>query len=640
MNTENKRKRLFFTFSITILSLILLIFSAVPTIPIKSTKADENIAILSDVSTDDVRTRYLYYWNDYQINEIKDNLPENQYYDNSSSNDANNNILSDNIYAWSNGVNVLNNDVSKLVFKLNLTNTKYIDDPMELYLGAFYFDLYKANKDGSTATSVLSLMYLAGFNDDSEGFEAWVGIKQNSFSSERFGLCGGEYYITYSDDDSVYTHFSSSQFCLAMINAGYTPVMYSCGYAWTTSGQLPFFGDIEKYLYFIVDNIDFTSSYFIKMNYAFCSFNDLLIDSSTKCESPLCSRMASVYNVVNEMNERHELSNLTEAMQVEALRIITDATTEKIKVSWLERIGETPFAQRRYDYVEISVVNNTISPSDVVTALGLDTLAVGQSSCQYFKYDSATDTYNAYYLKNVWLSSKDANGNSMNLFLDINKSYYDYYYPFVRDGIFTNGMYEWFWAKMIVAYPEIAGFDDSNLYGYFGYTSVPYTYTLNQLIYEMFDGSPNMDGVVQYFSYRENLKYSSYKRLLDEYGYGWLEKGWNAVAGFFAGSEYPADHYFFYCDGKEDNAFIGQNGADNIYDNNGAFANGVEDVVEDITNGLKTIFDNDLTKWLALGLGIIVLTWFLMFFFISIFKIMKARQEYKNSKRHRKKSKG
>lgn len=641
MNIENKRKHLFFAFSITILSLLLLIFSAVPTTSITSTNADENITTLSDVSTSDVRTRYLYYWQDYQINEVQENLPDNQYYDISLSNDANNNILSDSIYAWSNGVNVLNNDVSKLIFRLNLTNTEYLDDPYKVYYGEFYFDLYKVNKDGSTATRVLSLLYLSGFSNDSEGFESWVGIKQNSFSSERFGLCGGNYDLIRSDDDFMYTsYFSKSDFCSDMINkAGYTPVMCSIGYTEDTSGQLPFWGDVSKHLYFVVDNVDSTSSYFIKMNYGLVSFNSGSL-TTTKCESPLCSRMSSIYNVVNEMNERHELSNLTEEMQAEALRIITDSTTEKIKVSWLERIGDTPFAQKKYDYIEIPVINNTISPSDVVTALGLETLAVGQSSCQYFKYDSTTDTYNAYYLKNVWLSSKDSNGNSMNLFLDINKSYYDYYYPFVRDGIFTNGMYEWFWSTMVVAYPEISGVDDGNLYGYFGYTSVPYTYTLNQLIYEMFDGSPNMDGVVRYFSYRENLEYSSYRRLLDEYGYGWLEKGWNAVAGFVVGSKYPADHYFFYCDGDEDNAFIGQNGADDIYDNNGAFANGVEDVVEDITNGLKTIFDNDPTKWLALGLGIIVLTWFLMFFFVSIFKIMKARQEYKNSKRHRKKSKG
>lgn len=163
-------------------------------------------------------------------------------------------------------------------------------------------------------------------------------------------------------------------------------------------------------------------------------------------------------------------------------------------------------------------------------------------------------------------------------------------------------MYEWFWSTMIVKYPEISGIDDGDLYGYFGYTSVPYTYTLNQLIYELFDGSPNMDGVVRYFSYREDLDYDSYIKLLNDYQYGWLSKAWNTVAGFLSGSKYPADHYFFYCDGEEDNAFIGENGADDAYDNSSALVNKAEDVIE----AVSTFFSTELSKYI-LGFIMILL---------------------------------
>lgn len=191
MNKENKRKSLFFTLFATFLLIIMALLCVVPTSSVVYASAEEDISVQSDVSTNDVRSRYKTYTPDYVTSNI---CLDTQYYDSSVVNDTNNGILKDDVYSWSNGANVMNNNINEMVFTLNLRNLSF---------------------------------------------------------------------------------------------------------------------------------------------------------------------------------------------------------------------------------------------------LGIETFAVGQSSCQYFKEDTSTGIFNAYYLKNVWLSSKDANGSSMNLFLDINVSYKDFYYPFVRDGIFT-----------------------------------------------------------------------------------------------------------------------------------------------------------------------------------------------------------
>lgn len=593
MNKENKRKNLFFTLSISILLLVLSIICFVPTTMVaKAETTEEDISVQSDVSTDDVRTRFKEYTSDYVISNI---CLDTQYYDSSVVNDTNNGILKDNVYSWSNGANVMNNNINELVFTLNLRNPSF-------YLNSkfceYYFSIYRASKDGSTSEKLFCVRYVGCWKSGTTDPIWAVGVKQFTFSDEVFSLVGIDKNVYSTADRDDYYSYSSNEWIINyMENSGYTLVRLNASSSLTTNA-LTFYGDIEKYIHLVVETSHLTDEYFVELGWNYTDTDDNSYDVGT----PITSRCVSVYDIVKQMNDRHELSYLTEEMQTQATLLINDGTTQKVQVAWLERIGETPFARKRYDYVEVPIVNSMISPSDVANALGIETFAVGQSSCQYFKEDTSTGIFNAYYLKNVWLSSKDANGSSMNLFLDINVSYKDFYYPFVRDGIFTQGMYEWFWSTMIVKYPEISGIDDGDLFGYFGYTSVPYTYTLNQLIYELFDGSPNMDGVVRYFSYREDLDYDSYIKLLNDYQYGWLSKAWNTVAGFLSGSKYPADHYFFYCDGEEDNAFIGENGADDAYDNSSALVNKAEDVVE----AVSTFFSTELSKYI-LGFIMILL---------------------------------
>ena len=189
---------------------------------------------------------------------------------------------------------------------------------------------------------------------------------------------------------------------------------------------------------------------------------------------------------------------------------------------------------------------------------------------------------------------------------------------------------------MINDFPEISPYMDYELYGYFGYVTIPNIYSLNSLWNTLFDGSPNFNGIINYFMYEEQLTLSSYNTLLDEYGYSWLGKAWNDVASLFDSGGASANHYLFYVGSEYTDAFIGENGAEDIYDNNGALVNGVEQAVEDLGTALKKFFDNDWSKYVAGFLGIFVISWFLLFLSTRFFKLKTAVNNFKRSKRRRK----
>ncbi len=609
MNKENIKNKRFFTLLAIFFAVILSAMCILPTGVVTFASAEENISTQSDVDVNDVFTRY----QEYSSSDIISNIPTDiAYYDGSLTNDENNNTLSNGSFHWTSGANVMNNDIGKLVFTLNMDTTDYeycstsASNATAGITDKYFVNLYRASKDTNSSEQLLSITW--GIVElDSLVYQLTIGsyIEQSTFSSESIGF--GDLVANSSNSDNGLFYFK--------IYTKKSSVPSSAKY-------FPFYGDTSKQLHIVIDTEYLTDTYFL----SFGKYDD------NKETNRIDSKIVSVYDIVKQMQERDELDYLNEDQQARATELLTDATIKKIQVSWLEEIEGTPFATKHYDWVEIPVASNMVSPSDVATTLGKESFAVGSSMCQYFKEDSATGIYNAYYLKNIWLSSKDANGNSMNLFLDINKSYKDYYYPFLRDGIFTQGMYEWFWSTMITKYPQISNIDDSELYGYFGYTSVPYTYTLSQLVYEMFDGSPNMDGVVRYFSYRDNLSYESYMKLLDDYDYGWLSKAWNTIAGFIAGCNYPADHYFFYCDGTQDNAFIAENGAEDINDNKSSFIHGVEDVFESIGG----LFDSSTFRWIIIVLGIVVVLWITISLFGKLFSTNNSHYT-KSSKRKRKK---
>jgi len=313
----------------------------------------------------------------------------------------------------------------------------------------------------------------------------------------------------------------------------------------------------------------------------------------------------------------------------------------------LKRVGTTPFATPVRAYVNVPVVDNQIRVADVKNALGLDTMAVMQSSCDYFKYDSDKDIYQAYYYKSVWLSAKTADGNNQDLYLDCNLSFKDFYEPLARDGILPTGDdgYEYFFNRIKYNFPELEGLKEHEVYGYFGYVALPKTYTFSQLFFEVFDASKaNYQGTVDSICNLGYLSGESYSKLLNDYHYSFLSKVWNIAVGNFAG--YEAYHYSFYVDSGVLESFIAHNGASDMQDNLSRFGTITRDttssVVNFFTDSLKNInewFGKNRTLFITLTavfFGIIAL----LIFLAIISKIMSSSKKQSKAnvttKKHKK----
>lgn len=615
-----KEKHLMKRIGYALLAIVFFICTYIVCIPPRpaKVKADE-VSVASDTAID-VADLYI----SSPSESIYNNIAPNQYYNKALTNNAHILGLDSKYYTFSAGANILNDSLDYLVYRLELTDVNADDMSCD-----FYFHLFKCLEDGKGAEKVLTIKIEQSFYD---GFlTSVVGIKRNKFCSEKIGISNYEKNVTKNAEgkyvfeafgDTLSGSLVGASFCQDMVDDGFEVVHCNhVAYDGTNGAHLKMYGDINRYIYVMVQPDSAFSTYFVRS-----AFSSVLTLTSME------TSIAGIYDVCYDMDKREDLSYLSETTQSDVKALVDTGDVKEVQVAYLERIGKTPFAKKVYKYVDIPVVDSKIEPKDVAAALGINTLSCGESPCTSFTYDEESGIYTAYYNKNVWLSSKDANGKSVNYFLDINLSYKDYYKEMVDDGIFTQGMYEWFWSTMIVKYPDIADVSDDNLYGYFGYTVVPYTYSLNQLMYEMFDGSPNMDGVCRYFSYRDDLAYESYNKLLDEYGYNWIRKGWNAVAGFLAGSVYPADHYFFYVDGEQDNAFIGNNGAENAYDNDGYIKNQVDNAVNSIKEAFQGIFDNDWAKPIFYVFGALLIIWVVTWILGRFYKVRTAAQKSRNAK--------
>ena len=583
-------------------------------------------------SSTDVRDQY----SAVKTESIYNNIVDKQYYDLTAKSDAVKYESADNVYTFGNGANIFNHSLNKLVFTLELTNAN--NENIDL-LGMYKFTLYRIADDGVSAVSPLSILFVYFYNESENHTYMYGGIRRDIFSDETIGLSGHGRNI-YDGNTSNYQQGVKDTFA----SMGYELIYYT-GLSYQNAQLKTFTGeDNRQFIYITTDVMDRYTRYFVRFEYDYLQttddmfWNNETLSAINSCNprNKIDSKIASVYDVVNDMYLRNDIDLLTSEGQKQANTLLELGEVKEIQISYLEQIGNTPFATKKYAYVEVPVKSGMVEPHEVANAMGVDNFNVMQTSCMYFKQDYYTKVYNAYYLQNVWLSSKDANGHSVNMFLDINVSYRDYYMRLVDDGIMSSGMYEWLWNSMLTTYNELLEYDDSELYGYFGYAVIPDVSSINSLWNDLFDGGKSFDGVIKHFEYKQaNLSLNAYNKLLTEYGYNWLSKAWNDFMSFFKSDGASANHYFFYVDGLKDNSFIAENGADDITDNGGAMQNGVENAVEDFTSAVGKLFENDWVKYIAGIIGLFLVAWLVIFLFTKFFKMKTAKQEFQNTKKRK-----
>ena len=501
------------------------------------------------------------------------------------------------IFAFENGASVVKNDLNTLVFKLNLLKPEYEKGKVLWYLQSFV--VYECSSDSMTATPIADVVISHVCTGDIQ--EEAVFFKRFQYSDVKVGI---KQYLKGMDD-----------------NVGVSPVTFAVGYLNDGYDLISLRKGIGKSLFINGGNsleiaIKGSSPY---TRYFVRSASYLAMEGRNNyIEETLDSSVVSVYDVLKNLSMSETLDSLGDK-KTEAENIVYNFSTQKVQIMYLKRVGTTPFATTARAYVDVPVAENEIRVADVKNALGLDTMAVMQSSCDYFKYDSAEDIYRAYYYKSVWLSAKTADGNNQDLYLDCNLSFKDFYEPLVRDGILPIGDdgYEYFFNRMKYNFPELEGLKEHEVYGYFGYVALPKTYTFSQLFFEVFDASKaNYKGTVDSICNLGMLSKESYSKLLNDYHYNFLSRVWNVSVGAFAG--YEAYHYSFYVDSGVLESFIAHNGAKDMQDNLSRLGIATRDTAESVAN-FFTKFVKKLGEWfeknkVLLGtiagiiLGIIVLS--------------------------------
>lgn len=303
-----------------------------------------------------------------------------------------------------------------------------------------------------------------------------------------------------------------------------------------------------------------------------------------------------------------------------------DGDYQRVKIRYLERIGDSPFAKEVESEVYIPVyADNQIDVKDVCAALGYSAFGVMQSYCDRFDYQDGV--YVAYYYKSVYFKPITVDGNAPreNMYLDINNSFEDFFKPHVRQNPddktkpLDQSTYEYFWNKIHFNFPETANVKANELHGYWGFVTLPETYSFNSLWKELFGIDQTFEGVLDKIKVDQNLDVDAYNTLLKDYNYWWLERAWNIFAGFLAGERYEADVYMLYVDSGITEAFLADSGATDFYDDDGAFGNSVEGVV----NWAGTMFDglSKVGKIAVLIMGIIslIMVLIVIVFLIRVF---------------------
>lgn len=357
-----------------------------------------------------------------------------------------------------------------------------------------------------------------------------------------------------------------------------------------------------------------TCSYFVGFDYYYMDYKETKTtgalwwkETQDVCtlveEGTIHSDTRSVAEVLTKMKDTGVLETQIpdETVRVQAEDIIINNAKKEVTVRYLEAIKDTPFAQVVEQTVNVPVfTGNKLYLGDVRAAVGKSLNCIG-SNVKEFVYNEDEEVYQAIYLNSVWLVAATADGKTKDYYLDLNRSYKDYYQGLVDNGILAQGGYEVMLNAIKNKFPAAAAIRAEDLHGYFGYVAIPATETFNSLWKDVFNRPDEFKGTIDEVSFTSTLKYSSYTSLLDDYGYTWMQKAWqtiiDAVGSVGGDPAWEATHYIFYADAHVREAVISQNGTTDIeHIEESLMENDTAEAVDKVISwGANTI--NDTKSW-------------------------------------------
>ena len=407
-----------------------------------------------------------------------------------------------------------------------------------------------------------------------------------------------------------------------------TPPMadeYTVDFIQTRFHDLPlvFKNNKNPFLRFVVQLNSNFESYFVRFSYRYRNFvrhdNGFLgIGAkdvySTVAEGSIDSDTRSIFGIIDAINKAGEMSEEfgTEDSPIyqAAMNILKSGYLQEVTVEYLERIKGTPFAKKVQKNVKVPVLNAQISSGDGLKAIGYDALTPLGSTLSHFEKSAETGVYVAKYCKNIWLEARGVDGNTLNVFLDCNLSYEDYFNTLKKDE-FGEGLYEWCWSRMVEEYPSLLSEDGLNgpgtVYGYFGLVPIPKLPELGSvdaLMANLIDVETETYGKLSIWNYTEILTIEAYDTLLTEYKYSFLDRVWDTAWNLVTNEQCSATYYLFYLDDiATKKIVISENGIATPGENDGVLENTaqlvaketgelIKDTIEDTTASVGNFFSS------------------------------------------------
>lgn len=290
---------------------------------------------------------------------------------------------------------------------------------------------------------------------------------------------------------------------------------------------------------------------------------------------------------------------------IEQTQNLSTATYQNITVEYLEQIGTSSFATKKTKTVNTLVYpNNTLDIKQLESSMNVQTLDVFGTITNDYKFED--NIYKLIYAKDVRLASKTVDGNTVNQFLDINKSFYDFYFPMKQNGIINDDLYEWFLSQVKGTNDSLKSltYNDRNIYGYWGYAVVPETYSLNGIISDLFDGGTVYKGKLVQYTYKSLLTLDGYNALLRDYQYPWLSRVWNDGVAIVAGT--VANHVLIVSEPNVKETVVSQNGSTDADNDKGLIRNETENIISNIGDKIGGIFGNAMKKGKSIIYGLII----------------------------------
>jgi len=277
-----------------------------------------------------------------------------------------------------------------------------------------------------------------------------------------------------------------------------------------------------------------------------------------------------------------------------------ESASQKVRVYYLERVPDTPFAIKKKVELVLSVYNGVEAPGtsierplgpyiDVVEfkeKMDLSSFGVLQSYFKEFRYDGIEDgmpAFTAIYLKTYYLCAKTADANFKNYYVDCNCTFSEFFLYDVQSNIISVDDIEIFKNHIYASYaPHLDSYDLDELYGYWTLVVIPRTYTFNEFFADIGGGtfkSPN----VSYLTFLHMVSQEEINSIDTQYGvsafYRFLKFFYHL---FSQDAGYTVYCYLMFCDGGDAELLITRNGSNSLESGQGAMVNTVKTWIENI----------------------------------------------------------